>query len=69
MKKYVRFSGLAAMYLGVIMLIAGYAFSWTDNNTFIISALTLVVFGAVGHVYLLKRKANIKHTGNATFRN
>lgn len=57
MKKYVRFSGLAAMYLGVILLIVGYAFSWTDNNTFIISALTLVVSGAVGHVYLLKKES------------
>lgn len=57
MKKYVRFSGLAAMYLGVIMLIVGYAFSWTDSNAFIISALTLVVFGAVGHVSLLKKES------------
>lgn len=57
MKKYVRFSGLAAMYLGVIMLLVGYAFSWTDSNAFIISALTLVVFGAVGHVYLLKKES------------
>lgn len=57
MKKYVRFSGLAAMYLGVILLIVGYAFSWTDNNAFIISALTLVVFGAAGHVYLLKKES------------
>lgn len=57
MKKYVRFSGLAAMYLGVIMLIVGYAFSWTDSNAFIISALTLVVFGAVGHVHLLKKES------------
>lgn len=57
MKKYVRFSGLAAMYLGVIMLIVGYAFSWTDSNAFIISALTLVVFGAVRHVYLLKKES------------
>lgn len=57
MKKYVRFSGLAAMYLGVILLIVGYAFSWTDSNAFIISALTMVVFGAVGHVYLLKKES------------
>lgn len=45
------------MYLGVILLIVGYAFSWTDSNAFIISALTLVVFGAVGHVYLLKKES------------
>lgn len=57
MKKYVRFSGLAAMYLGVILLIVGYAFSWTDSNAFIISALTLVMFGAVVHVYLLKKES------------
>lgn len=57
MKKYVRFSGLAAMYLGVILLIVGYAFSWTDSNAFTISALVLVVLGATGHVYLLKKES------------
>lgn len=57
MKKYVRFSGLAVMYLGVILLIVGYAFSWTDSNAFIISAVALVVLGAAGHVYLLKKES------------
>lgn len=57
MKKYIRFSGLAVMYLGVILLIVGYAFSWTDSNAFIISAVALVVLGATGHVYLLKKES------------
>ena len=57
MKKYVRFSGLVARYLGGILLIVGYAVCGTDSNAFIISALTLVVFGAVGHVYLLKKES------------
>lgn len=57
MKKYVRFSGLAAIYLGVILLIVGYAFSWTDSKAFTISSVALVVLGTVGHVYLLKKES------------
>ncbi|WP_295433957.1 hypothetical protein [uncultured Prevotella sp.] len=57
MKKYIRFSGLAVMYLGVILLIVGYAFSWTDSNAFIISAVALVVLGVAWHVYLLKKES------------
>ena len=45
------------MYLGVILLIVGYAFSWTDNNAFIISAVALVVLGVAWHVYLLKKES------------
>lgn len=57
MKKYIRFSGLAVMYLGVILLIVGYAFSWTDSNAFIIPAVALVVLGVAWHVYLLKKES------------
>lgn len=57
MKKYIRFSGLAVMYIGVILLIVGYAFSWTDSNAFIISTVALMVLGVAWHVYLLKKES------------
>ena len=55
MNKYIRRSGLAAIYLGAALLPLGYALGWTDNNAFTLSAAALVVAGAVLHVYFLKK--------------
>ena len=43
--------------LGVIMLVFGYAFGWTDHNAFTLSAAALVVIGAVLHVYFMKKES------------
>lgn len=57
MKKYIRFSGLAGLYLGAVLLVSGYAFGWTDSNAFTITAAALVVVGAVLHVYFIKKES------------
>ena len=57
MNKYIRRSGLAAIYLGAALLPTGYALGWTDSNAFTLSAAALVVLGAVLHVYFLKKES------------
>ena len=57
MNKYIRRSGLAAIYLGAALLPLGYALGWTDSNAFTLSAAALVVAGTVAHVYFLKKES------------
>lgn len=57
MNKYIRRSGLAAIYLGAALLPLGYALGWTDCNAFTLSAAALVVAGTVAHVYFLKKES------------
>ncbi len=57
MKRYIRFSGLVAVCLGALSLVAGYALGWTNSNAFLLSAAALVILGAVAHVYLQKKES------------
>jgi len=43
--------------LGVVLLLLGYTFGWTDANAFTLSAAALVVLGAALHVYFLKKES------------
>ena len=56
-KKHIRNSGFAMLCLGVVLLLLGYAFGWTDHNAFTLSAAALVVLGAALHVYLMKKES------------
>ena len=56
-KKHIRNSGFAVLCLGVVLLLLGYAFGWTDHNAFTLSAAALVVLGAALHVYLMKKES------------
>ena len=57
MNKYIRRSGLGAIYTGATLLPLGYALGWTDSNAFTLSAAALVVAGAIVHVYFLKKES------------
>ena len=47
--------GLLSVYLGAILLVAGFFMEWTDSNVFLLVALFLVIAGAVTHVIMQKR--------------
>ena len=57
MKKYISNSGFASICIGVLMLLIGYAFGWTNSNAYSLSAAFLVVAGAIIHIYLQKRES------------
>ena len=56
-KKHIRHSGFAALCLGAMLLLLGYALGWTDHNAFTLSAAALIVLEAVAHVYFLKKES------------
>ena len=57
MTKYIHNSGFAMLCLGVVLLLLGYTFGWTDANAFTLSAAALVVVGAALHVYFMKKES------------
>ena len=53
MKIYV----LIAIIVGILLLVLSFFASFADNNSTRLVGLVLIVFGAVAHVYELKRES------------
>ena len=45
-----RYSGLAAICLGVLLMAVGYLLGWTNHNWVLFLALGLVIVGVIMHI-------------------
>lgn len=57
MRRHIKHYSFAAVCLGALMLLLGYAASWTDNNAYSISATAIVIIGTAAYVYALKKES------------
>lgn len=50
-----KFSGIALIVLGAIILLVSYLMQWTENNAIQFTALALMIVGLIVHIVLQKR--------------
>ena len=54
---YMKYAGIAAIMLGVLLLVLGFFFGWTTHNWFLIPCLLFVIAGAIIHVVVMKKES------------
>ena len=54
LKKVLKGCGLWLVYAGVLLLLLGFCFGWTDHNWFLPLPLILIISGVLGYVYRIK---------------
>ena len=59
MKKYLDIIlphiGLAAVYLGTLLLVLSFFLGWTTSHAVLFLSLFLIIAGVIAHVVILKR--------------
>jgi hypothetical protein len=54
---YIKYAGLAAISLGVLLFVLGFLFGWTTHNWFLIPCLLLILAGTITHVVVMKKES------------
>ena len=57
MQGQIKYIGLYAICLGVLLLLIAFLVGWTDNNLVLLILLLLIGGGTIGHIILTKKQS------------